>query len=491
MIVRFNVISRGSFFLSLFVFILIALYHDDYLKTILIIPVAFASFTRSKEFGCIIAILSGVLLCAGDLYKHGYNFPNRNLESDIVFTGVMFICAWLIGGIAGIERDTRNILVNLANKDGLSEIYNHRYFHVTFKKAIEEAKSSNSPLSLLIMDIDYFKYYNDAFGHLAGDNILKDIGQILKQKVEYPGIAARYGGDEFCVLLPGYDSNVAIIIAQKLKDSIDQYFADNEQFKQLPTGKFSITLGLASYPEHTQKGDDLLELADQALYKAKKTSKNKVEIYFNVLDSLKGTCDPSEREALNSTKTLLSIINAKDRYTYAHSERVLDYATKLAKKCGLSDQEVRLVQYGAYLHDIGKIEIDVNILSKTENLTEQDWETMKQHSYWGSEIIRPIKSLEKVRPYILHHHENFDGTGYPMGIKGNDIPLGAKIIRIVDSYDAMTTDRPYKKGMSYIDACSEIMNLAGKQYDPELSKLFVLLVESDPEGFHTFSTFER
>lgn len=488
---RLNALSVGTLLLSTFIFILIAHFHDYYLKTLLIIPVAFASFSKSKKFGCIIAFGSGLLLCLGDLYKYGFKFPNRYFESDIIFTGVMFICAWLIGGIASIERDTRNYLLELANKDGLSGVYNHRYFQDYFKKSVEEAKETNQPISLIIFDIDFFKYYNDTFGHTAGDQVLRDVGQVLLQEIKHPGIAARYGGDEFCILLPHHDSKAAFLTAKKLKEKINELILNDEKVNQLPTGKLSITVGVASFPEHTKSGEDLLELADQALYKAKRTSKDKIELYFNVLDTLKGTCDQSEMELLSSTKTLLSIINAKDRYTYGHSERVLKYATLLAQKCGLNEEEVRFIQYGAYLHDIGKIEVDINILNKPGRVSTEEWEVLKQHPYWGSEIIRPIKSLAKVRPYILHHHENYDGTGYPLGLSGSNIPLGARIIRIVDSFDAMTTDRPYKKGMTAETACQEILSMAGTHYDPSLCSLFVSLVLSQSETFNNIETDQR
>ncbi|GAB6182045.1 diguanylate cyclase [Desulfotomaculum defluvii] len=490
-VIKLNFIYSGFMFLCLLIFAFIGYYNITYVKEMLIIPVAYIAFIKNKFFGCCLAVISGILLCFRDFWTYGSTFPNPNLESDIIFTGVMFICAWLIGSIASIELDSRNHLLALANKDGLTATYNHRYFHVYFKQTLAEVKRSNGSLSLLIFDIDYFKYYNDTFGHPAGDAVLKDLGQILLQQVQQPGIAARYGGDEFCILLPGNDSKAALQFARKLKKTIEDHFAENDQFKQLPTGKLGITLGLASYPEHTKTGDDLLDLADHALYKAKKTSKNKIELYFNVLDSLKGMCDQSEMGLLSSTKTLLSIINAKDRYTYGHSERVLEYATKLAQRCGLDEEEVRLIQYGAYLHDIGKIEVDVNILNKTDNLSEMEWEVLKQHPYWGSEFLRSIKSLEIVRPYVHYHHENYDGTGYPVGMKGNDIPLGARIIRIADSFDAMTTDRPYKKGKSYLEACSEITVLAGKHYDPELSKIFVLMIETDYQIGHAACSVEQ
>ncbi|MDO7788850.1 diguanylate cyclase [Desulforamulus aquiferis] len=450
-------------------FIFIIVYHDIYLKTLLIIPVAFAAFFKNKTFGSMVALGCGLILIVLDIYLYGTNF-NIYLESDIIFTGVMIISAWLTGGIAEIEQRTRKVLQEMANRDGLSGVYNHRYFQVYLKSQVEKAKKNNSSLSLIIFDIDYFKYYNDTFGHIAGDQILKDVGEILLKEIPSPAIAARYGGDEFCILIPD-NSVAACSLAKEIKFKIENLVLKNTE--QIPTGKLTITVGVANYPEHTRSGEELLDLADQALYKAKKTNKDKIELYFNVLDSLKSICTQSETELLSSMKTLLSIINAKDRYTYGHSERVLEYSTLLAKSYGLSEDEVRLIQYGAYLHDIGKIEIEINILNAHGALTEGEWDILKQHPYWGSEIIRPIKSLISVAPYILHHHENFDGSGYPMGISGEEIPLGARIIRIADSFDAITTDRPYKKAVSRQSACEEIMKYSGSHYDPVLCSLLV------------------
>lgn len=475
LIIRLKVILPGVLVLVIFIFIFIIIYHDIYLKTLLIIPVAFAAFFRDKTFGSIVALGCGILLIVTNLYLYGTSF-HKYLESDIIFTGVMFISAWLTGGIADIEQKTRKHLLEMANRDGLSGVYNHRYFQVNFKSLLEQAQKNNHSLSLIIFDIDYFKYFNDTFGHVAGDQVLQEVGKILLKEIDPPAIAARYGGDEFCVLLPYSDTMAAYAKARELKNKIESLAMKNTE--QLPAGKMTITIGLASFPEHTKSGEDLLVLADQALYKAKKTSKDKIELYFNVLDSLKSSCTQSETELLSSMRTLLSIINAKDRYTYGHSERVLEYATLLATNYGLSEDEVKLIQYGAYLHDIGKIEINVNILNATGKPTESEWAILKQHPYWGSEIVRPIKSLDKVAPYILHHHENYNGTGYPRGICDKDIPLGARIIRIADSFDAMTTDRPYKKGKSHIEACTELLTFAGSHYDPDLCKLFVKLIET-------------
>ncbi len=481
LMIYLNAVAIGIFILSLFIFVFIFVFHNSYLQVLLAIPAAFAAFGVGKKFGCWVAFASGFILGLIDIYKcllvyklH-YGSLTKYFESDLIFTGVLVICAWFVGGIAEIERDSRNRLINLANLDGLTNIYNHRYFQVYLKSMGEEVKQNQQSLSLIMLDIDRFNYFNETFGHPAGDIILSKIGLILKEKINQPALAARYGGDEFCVLLPGYALSAAYETAQEIISSIENIDLKNPE--KFPSGKITVTAGIAVYPEHTEEVEQLLGLADQALYKAKNNKKNKIELYFNVLDTLKSSCSKSENELLNSVRTLLCVINAKDRYTYGHSERVLQYATMFANHYGLPESEIRLIQYGAYLHDIGKIEIDSGTLNSLAKLTGNEWEQLKQHPYWGSEIISPVKSLERVRPLILYHHENFDGTGYPQGISGEDIPLGARIIRIIDSFDAMTTDRPYKKGMSVEEACAEITALAGRHYDPKLCQVFVDLIK--------------
>ncbi|ACV63834.1 diguanylate cyclase and metal dependent phosphohydrolase [Desulfofarcimen acetoxidans DSM 771] len=470
LIIKYSNVSAGIFILSIFIFIFIFGFQDTHLKTLLIIPVILFAFTRNKIVGCFVAIACGLSLVLIDIYFYKYDYPNRTLESDIIFTGVMLISAWLTGGITSIEREIREHLIDMANRDGLTGLYNHRFLQEYFKTLSEETNNTVRNISLILFDIDHFKYFNDTFGHTAGDEILLNVSNIVKNHISYPSIVARYGGDEFCILLIDYDLSSAYKLASEMSEKVEQLVIKNTE--KLPNGKISITAGIANYPSHTKHCEKLIDLADQALYKAKKTSKNKVELYFNVLDSL-NTSNPTELELLSSIKTLLSIINAKDRYTYGHSERVLEYSTLLAQKYGLPEEEIRLIEYGAYLHDIGKIEVDIEVLNSSGKPTEREWEILKQHPYWGSEIIKPIKSLEKVGPYILYHHENYNGTGYPSGLKDTSIPLGARIIRIADSFDAITTDRPYKKGKTQEEACEEILSLAGAHYDPVLSKIFV------------------
>jgi len=468
----------GSMFITLLILIYIFIFfkYDPFLKTLVILPITLVSLVIGKKIGIILSILIGFTFACIDFFLFRYDLPNRYLEMDIILTGILLINAWLIGSMVDIEKITRNILMDAANKDGLTDLFNHRYFQVYLKKLSENPELFKT-ISLIFIDVDFFKYYNDTFGHVAGDKILSGIGAILKEESFAPVITARYGGDEFCMLLPGYNVSKASNLAKKIKARIESLNIDN--ISRLPTGKFTVSMGLANYPEHTSNINNIIDLADQALYKAKNMSKDNIELYYNVFEALHKTCNNSDNELLNSIRTLLYVINAKDRYTYGHSERVLKYSTIMAKELGMSEENVKNIQYGAYLHDIGKIEIDINILNLSQKLTKEEWAILKQHPYYGSEIVRPIKVLEDAIPLILYHHENFDGTGYPYGINGLCIPIGARIIRIADSFDAMTTDRPYKKAMSYNDARKELLANAGTMYDPELCKIFINVIKEE------------
>ncbi|MGI6330544.1 MAG: diguanylate cyclase [Zhaonellaceae bacterium] len=359
----------------------------------------------------------------------------------------------------------------LANYDGLTGLANHRYFQEMLDNEIQEASLNKQNFSLILADLDYFKLYNDTYGHQSGDEVLRQVGQILKEETEEIGFAARYGGEEFAVVLPGFSKKEAVKVAQQLCQRISNFNFYGAETQ--PKGRLTITCGVATYPDSAVTKKELIRAADQALYQAKNLSKNNISLYFNILEEIEVTA--TEEDIINSIKTLVSIINAKDRYTYGHSERVSLYAKKLAQHIGLDKKTIKNLAIAAFLHDIGKIEIQRELLNKTSPLTFEERNIFYHHPLWGAEIIRPIKAFQDISPIILHHHENYDGSGYPYQIKGTDIPIGARIIRIVDSFDAMTTDRPYRKGQTVEKTLKELAQFAGSYYDPVLVNHFIEL----------------
>jgi HD-GYP domain-containing protein (c-di-GMP phosphodiesterase class II) len=299
------------------------------------------------------------------------------------------------------------------------------------------------------------------------------IGDVLNEKISSSGFVARYGGDEFVVVLPDADSESAKKTAEEISEIINLKNFQGEEYQ--PEGKITFSCGIAVCPTHALNVKDLIKHADQALYRAKSLDRNKVELYFSVFDKL--DVEGDEKELLNSIRTLVSVINAKDRYTYGHSERVTDQAIKLANKIDLPQEQIYLLGYAAFLHDIGKIEIDRDLLNKVGSLNNEEWDTLKCHSRWGCDIVKAVPKLHPIVPIILHHHENYDGTGYPVGLLGKEIPILARIIRIVDSYDAMVSHRPYKKHLTIATALEELRSGAGKQFDPDLVEHFCEIIQ--------------
>lgn len=359
----------------------------------------------------------------------------------------------------------------MAITDGLTKLYNHRYFQDCLDQAVSIAQQECNSLSLMILDLDHFKYYNDLFGHHAGDMLLAELADLLIRELGPNDMLARYGGDEFTVILYGSDNNHALKVAESLRTAVEAFpFRGREQ---QPEGKITVSIGVASYPENAKTKEELLRLADEALYKAKSCSRNKVELYFSVLDELQQDLDQSEADLVNTTKMLIRIINAKDKYTYGHSERVGRYAVWIAKKLGLPDDEIQTIKIGAFLHDIGKIEISEEILVKRDQLTNEEYALVKKHPFWGAGIIKAVKSLNHTLPLVSYHHEWFDGNGYPKGLKGLEIPLHARILAVADSFDAMTSNRPYRKRKFAGEAIAELKKCAGTQFDPEIVKAFI------------------
>jgi len=314
------------------------------------------------------------------------------------------------------------------------------------------------------------------YGHQAGDRILKEIAFILKTNIRESDILARYGGEEFAIIMPKTDEKQALEIAERLRNIIDKYRFQGEE--NLPNSNLTISIGVSCYPDKAKSLNDLINSTDDALYRAKFFNKNRVETYRSVLEELKEEVDDKHFDLIASIKTLISVINAKDRYTYAHTERVVMLCELVAKELNFSEQDSKTLKYGAYLHDIGKIHISEEILNKKMPLSEEEWNILKQHPQNGVNIIKPIESLSNVIPLILHHHERYDGLGYPSQLKGEEIPYLARVLTVVDSFDAMTSDRPYRRGKSFDEAIEEIKLCSGTQFDPQIASSFIRILLS-------------
>jgi diguanylate cyclase (GGDEF)-like protein len=362
-----------------------------------------------------------------------------------------------------------------ANKDYLTGLNNHGYFKELLEVEVTIAKETDKPLSVALLDLDDFKRFNDFFGHIQGDLLLKEFGALLEKEAAKQGyMVARYGGEEFSILMPNTDRQQAFSFLNDLrKKANDTYFKGVER---LPYGCLSFSAGIAECEKETYNVTELLNKADQAMYSAKGQGKNLVHLYnvhseYSVQHSL--SIDKEIEEAEQQLKIFLS----KDVYTYRHSKRVYQYAVNFSKQLDLSDNERKNLILGALIHDIGKLEIPRDILNKKGKLEPHEWEMMKKHVTWGKEIISTNKKLDDLIPLVELHHERFDGRGYPYGLAGKSIPKLARILCIIDSFDAMTTERPYQKTKTIIEGIAELRACSGKQFDPQFIEPFIDMIE--------------
>ncbi|MEA5014394.1 MAG: diguanylate cyclase [Candidatus Limiplasma sp.] len=460
------IISMSIVLLSV---ILTGSYQSNY-KFLFIFVILFTSIECDRRTSLTVALLSALIILGIDLFASPRIEINAHFEDDIVLAFVFVIISWTVSYYDEIRKKHIAYLKDLANIDGLTGLYNHRYFYDYLSAEIASCAKKGLPLSLLFIDIDNFKYYNDMYGHQKGDDVLRSIALIMKAAFPKDTFIARYGGEEFAAVLSGYSEDQAVTEAEKLRRAVQEYPFDSQE--GLPAGNLTVSVGLSSYPLKGKTDAELIKGADDACYRAKFLCKNRVEAYSSILDEFHFT-----PEVITQIKTLIAVINAKDKYTYRHVERVVFYCNLLANQLMLSEEERRNLVYSAYLHDIGKINISEDILVKTEPLTPEEWSILQNHPQYAVDIIRNNDALDEVKPIILQHHERYDGKGYPLGLKGEEIHYLARLLTVVDAFDGMTSLRPYQKTKTYAQAIDELTRCSGTQFDPDAVKAFIRCIE--------------
>lgn len=360
-----------------------------------------------------------------------------------------------------------------AIKDQRTGLYNHSYFEILLEAELKKAKQNDGVFSLAMIDIDDFKKFNDQFGHLNGDLLLSYLGNFLKKECEpVEAVPARFGGEEFTILMPGYNETKASAFVNQLRKKLNDTPYDGVEI--FPLACLSFSAGIAGYRPDIHDKSQLVDLADQAMYYAKKQGKNHVHVYGS------GSAKEMEidfTEDVRDIEQMLKLFLYKDNDTFKHSKRVFRYAIDVAELLGLDGLERQNFVLGALIHDIGKLEIPWNILNKNGKLTPEEWEIVKQHVIYGKQIAQVNFKLKELIPYIELHHERFDGGGYPHGFKGNEIPRLCRMLTIIDSFDAMTTERPYQKTKTFEEGIEELRRCSGGQFDPELTELFISYIE--------------
>lgn len=473
---------ENIYFIILFMYLVIRSGgHLSPYKFIFMLIIITSNIQLGINSGIFVSVVSSTFILALDLISVKNVEVNTFFENDLILSGVFILTSISLGYYVKIEEEHNAKLSEMVNLDGLTGVYNHRYFQEILKEKINEAGKLKENLSILFLDIDYFKYYNDLYGHQNGDKVLEKIGDILKNNVREIDVVARYGGEEFAVIMPKAFEKEAIQVAEKIRVAVEKYKFQGEENQ--PNGNLTVSIGVSSFPDKAKNDLELLKSVDDALYRAKFFHKNRVESYYSVLEELKRDIEEEHIDLITSIKTLISIINAKDRYTYGHVERVVVYCKLMAESLNLSEKEKKILIYGAYMHDIGKINIPEVVINKRMPLTKEEWEMLKQHPQKGVEIIKPVGSLKDTTPLILHHHERYDGSGYPYGLSGKNIPYLARILTVVDSFDAMTSNRPYNTKKSYDEAIEELKKCSGTQFDPILAEKFIQVVVGNKSKF--------
>jgi len=361
----------------------------------------------------------------------------------------------------------------LANTDWLTGLYNHRSFHEHMEQEIARSSRFGAVFSLVMMDIDLFKSYNDTCGHLAGDEALRTIGKIIQNAIRGADLAFRYGGEEFSVVLPETRLEEGFKAAERIRQAVET----KTKTLVIP---ITISLGIASWPLDGVMKEEIIARADAALYRAKETGRNKTCLSTEVAKTeapLVGVELENKSRAISIIYALAATVDAKDHYTYGHSKKVSDYAVSIAEAMGMTPNRIATIRAAGLLHDIGKVGIPDSILKKKDPLTPADWEYIKAHPRVGVEILRHVSDLSACLPAILHHHERYDGTGYPSGLKDDAIPLEARILAVVDAFEAITSQRSYRTQPTPAEAFNELRRCAGTQFDPQLVNIFCKVME--------------
>jgi diguanylate cyclase (GGDEF)-like protein/putative nucleotidyltransferase with HDIG domain len=380
-----------------------------------------------------------------------------------------FLSAALVGPLVAVALYQRSVhdalkAMRLALTDPLTGLGNHRHFHERLQRDLDAAQLRGTPLSLCLVDIDNFKRINDQHGHPAGDRVLAQVASRLRQG----GEAFRLGGDEFALLLPGRGEHDALVVAELVLSRIAAM--ESREGEQV-----TVSAGIASYPEHGVDRSDLVRVADSALYWSKEQGKGRARVYRpDVVEfgDLRRLAQERDRHArFLAAAGLARAVDARDAYTGEHSAEVGELAARIAGHMGLEVDQVELLRLAGSLHDVGKLAIPEEILRKPGPLNEAERVVLERHPQIGHRMLDSL-GVEPVATWVLHHHERWDGSGYPNRLTGPEIPLGARILFVADAYDAMTTERVYRGRLSHEQAMRELERCAGTQFDPDVVAAF-------------------
>lgn len=437
--------------------------------------------------------------------------PLRQTEQELMLTYAER------AGIAMRNAHALDQAQKLSVTDSVTGLPNHRYFHTRFDEELEKIRDNGGSITVMMIDLDRFKVYNDSFGHAAGDVALKAAARTISSTMRREDTVTRYGGEEFVAILPGVDIQTAPIRAQEICDTLAKVFMYNPKTIFAP---LTASVGWATYPVDAKNRDELLNRADLAMYMAKKRGRNcicgaseleSVAALDSVLSEVvaqlasadtvgpgmvatlekrlgqiansshleelaEGMLSPNSEATLEALNALAASIDAKDPYTSGHSQSVAKLAEDLGDMLQLSAAHKNQLRLAAILHDVGKIGVVDKVLLKEGKLDEDEKLIMRMHPILGARILQPIKAFRQILNVVLHHHEWYDGSGYPDGLAGQNIPLHARIVSVCDAYHAMTSTRPYRQRRTPEFALAQLEAGKGTQFDPIIVDYFIQMM---------------
>jgi two-component system cell cycle response regulator len=404
----------------------------------------------------------------------------------VVAVGAPVVAAFAlaaVGGLVGLQRANVNRLIwrlsDAAVTDELTGLLNRRGFYELFETELERARRSGQPLSVIVGDLDHFKALNDSFGHAAGDRALEQLALILETAKRRIDTAARIGGEEFAVVLPDSDHHAAYILAERMRREV------RETFMYEPYD-LTISLGVATFPMHGADVQALVAQADDALYAAKALGRDRSVVWGENLDNdvveATGLHTPRGERHASTMRALAEVIDERERggAAGAHSQAVARYAGAIARELGLEADSIERVRFGGIVHDVGKVGVPDAVLRKPGWLSAEDWIEVRRHPEVGARILSGAQ-LADVSEWVLAHHERPDGSGYPAGLAGSEIPVEARILAVADAYEAMTAHRVYRAALTPEQARTELVRCAGTQFDTRVVEAFLRVLDAPAE----------
>jgi diguanylate cyclase (GGDEF)-like protein len=477
---------HAVFVLAVGLIVFLGLLHTDqrnYPLTYLVFPPLIWAALRFGPRGALSAIFALSILAVIGTIQGVVSYSTDISESLLLlqsFMGIIAVTSMILAAVMAerreLEQRKQERMLALATTDPVTELPNHRALLARLDQELERARQYDRDCSLLFLDLDHFKALNDGYGHTAGDAVLCEFAGLVRARLRRIDTVGRWGGEEFVAILPELQADEALVLAEEVRATVAAH-----TFNVGGGIHLMCSVGLASCPTHAQEREGLLSAADQAMYAAKRFGRNQVRVANDpavlALFSESHLEEGREEAALvGMAEALVTLVEARDDLTGRHSQQVADLVLRLTRALGLPASEAQMIALAGRLHDVGKVAIPDGVLRKPGRLTEEELELMRTHPQVGAEVVSHIPALRPLAPVIRAHHERWDGQGYPDHLKGEAIPLGARILTVVDAYLAMTVDRPYQQACAPSAALVELRRCAGSQFDRHVVEALTCLL---------------